>query len=176
MKIGVVSDTHRNTELLTQVVEWLAHRQSISLLCHLGDEYEDVAALEDTFQEVLQVPGIYHPGYHDGTIPAKVVETVQGIRLLLLHALEKDLTENDKYSADIILHGHTHRHELRLEDGRLVMNPGHLKAPMDKHFEATFGLIDIQERSIRATVFNLKHEAVEQMELVREESGLYKYS
>ncbi len=176
MKIGIVSDTHRNTGLLTRVVEWLSGRQGISLLCHLGDDYDDVAALEEVFQDVLQVPGVYHQGYRDGTIPATLTESVQGVRLLLVHCIEKDLSDSDRTSADIILHGHTHRPELRLDDGRLYMNPGHLKAEQDKLVPASFGLVDVQDRSVRATVYNLQYDIVDKVDLVREESGLYRCS
>lgn len=176
MKIGVVSDTHRNTTLLGDVAEWLCRRQSVSMICHLGDEYEDVAGLAELYVDILQVPGIYHPGYRDGSIPAKAVETIQGLRVLLVHSVDKDLSENEAMAADIILHGHTHEAKLKADDGRLYMNPGHLKADMDKHFPASFGILDIQDRTVFAAIYNLKHEVVERMELAREENGLYKSS
>jgi len=176
VKIGVVSDTHRNTAMLSAVVEWLTTRQGISLLCHCGDDYGDLRALADSYLDVLQVPGIYDSGYRDGSIPAKVAETVQGLRLLLVHSREKDLTEAEESAADIVLHGHTHRHELVSRDGRLVMNPGHLKAEIDKQAPATFGCLDIQDRSVTAVIYNLKHAVVERMELMRAETGLYRAS
>ena len=66
MKIGVISDTHRNMALLDQVVEWMSQRQRISVLYHLGDDYNDVAGLGDRFSELLQVPGLYDERYKTG--------------------------------------------------------------------------------------------------------------
>jgi uncharacterized protein len=176
MKIGVVSDTHRNTELLGRVVEWLSARQGVSALYHLGDEYEDMAAVGDTYLDVVQVPGIYHPGYRDGSLPAKVIETVLGLRILLLHSSEKDLGSDDLGSADVVLSGHTHRPELRVADGRLYMNPGHLKADVDKQAPATFGVLDVQDLRVSAAIHNMKFAVVERMELIRSETGLYRAS
>ncbi len=176
MRIGVVSDTHRNTGLLIEVVGWMMREQRISMLYHLGDDYEDVGALADTFLEVVQVPGIYHPGYADGSIPAKVFETVQGVRVLLLHSMEKDLDEADRDSADIVLYGHTHKASIEVEDGKLFFNPGHLKNEMDKHEQASFGVLDIGEKKVHASIFNLEHDIVDRVELVRSENGLYRAS
>jgi len=66
MKIGVVSDTHRNKEYLERVLDWLISEQYISTLYHLGDDYEDVAGIADRGIEIVQVPGIYHQKYQNG--------------------------------------------------------------------------------------------------------------
>src|SRR6056297_4039178 len=99
MKIGIVSDTHRNLDYLKKVAEWMVEKQHISTLCHLGDNYEDIAALEELYVDVVQVPGIYHPKYQDGSLSPKVVESVEGVRIMLVHALEKDFSNEDKFSA-----------------------------------------------------------------------------
>ncbi|MCX7727142.1 MAG: metallophosphatase family protein, partial [Chitinispirillaceae bacterium] len=62
MKIGVISDTHKNMVLLNKVIEWLS-KQHVPLLYHLGDDYGDVAELEDMFSEVVHVPGLYDKEY-----------------------------------------------------------------------------------------------------------------
>jgi len=174
MKIGVVSDTHRNKEYLLKAVNWLQKRNKIAMLFHLGDDYEDVMALTETYIEVVQVPGIYDERYKDGSLPAKTIETVQGLGILLVHSYEKDITREDTLRSNIILYGHTHRAELRLEDGLLYMNPGHLKGPLDKNIPPSFGLLDIQDRGVNATIFNLDFKPLHSMELLRSENRLYK--
>lgn len=174
MRIGVVSDTHRNKELLGTVVDWLQNRQKIASLYHLGDDYGDVLDLADRSFQIVQIPGIYHPGYRDGSLPPTVMESVLGLSILLSHSFEKDVTEEDKVRSDIILHGHTHRPELVLEDGLLVMNPGHLKAPLDKNVPPSVGVLDIHERTVTATIYNMNYEPIESMELIRSETGLYR--
>jgi uncharacterized protein len=176
MKIGVVSDTHRNIEYLEKTVDWLTSRQKIAALYHLGDDYDDVNVLGDRFLDILQIPGIYDERYKNGTLPAKIREVVMGVQILLVHSIDKDLEPDDIVRSDIILHGHTHKEELRLEDGKLFMNPGHLKGPLEKNLPPTFGLLNILDREVTATIFNLNFKPVRTIELVRSESGLYKAS
>jgi uncharacterized protein len=174
MKIGIISDTHRNKALLSEVVEWLVKRQRISMLFHLGDDYGDVMELTDRFIEVVQVPGIYDAEYKNGSSPATVVETIQGLDILLVHALEKDLSREDARTADIILFGHTHRAEIKLEDGLLYINPGHLKGPMDKNMPPSFGVLDIQDKNVNIKIFGIDFKIVQEMALLRSGSGLFK--
>jgi uncharacterized protein len=174
MKIGIVGDTHRNKENLNTVVEWLLKRQRISMLFHLGDDYSDVMALTELYVEVVQVPGLYDKEYTGKSAPATLIETIQGLDILLVHALDKDLTREDALRSDIILFGHTHHPEIRLEDGVLYMNPGHLKGPIDKNVPPSFGLLDIQDKNVSAKVINLDFKVIQEMSLVRSGSGLYK--
>ena len=176
MKIGVVSDTHRNIEYLNQVVKWLLQKHKISTLYHLGDDYEDVAGLSETYIDIVQVPGLYHPQYKDNSLPRKIMESVLGLQVLLVHSTDADLNESDSTAADIILCGHTHVAELKFEGSHLLFNPGHLKGDKDKNHPPTFGLLDIQDRTVAATIFNLQFAPVQKMELMRSESGLHKMS
>jgi putative phosphoesterase len=174
MKIGIVSDTHKNKELLGKVVQWFVQRQKITTMYHLGDDYDDVAGLGDQFSELLQVPGIYDQRYRSGELAAKTFEIILGITILLVHCLEKDATDEDINRSDIILHGHTHRQELRLDDGKLFFNPGHLKGPLDKNMPPTFGVLNIHDREVEATIYGLDFKPIHGMEMIRSESGLYR--
>lgn len=174
MKIGIVSDTHRNREYMNSAIEWMISRQKISSLYHLGDDFDDLGDLSDTFLDVVQVPGVYDERYKNGTLPAKVFETVLGLSVLLVHFLEKDATDDDIRRSDIILFGHTHKEELRLDDGKLFCNPGHMKGPMEKNMPPTFAVIGIEDRNVSAVIYNMQFKPVQSMELLRSESGLYK--
>lgn len=174
MKIGIVSDTHRNKEYLRNVADFLVNRQKIVALYHLGDDYDDVKELGELFLEIVQVPGIYDERYKSGKLAAKTFETILGLNIMLVHSFEKDVAEDDITKSDIILHGHTHREELRLEDGRLFMNPGHLKGPIDKNMPPTFGMLTIMDREVIATIYSLQFKPIHSLELLRSEGGLYK--
>ena len=54
MKIGVISDTHRNVDLIEEAVDWLIRKQKITMLYHLGDDYDDVLVLQDRYLETVQ--------------------------------------------------------------------------------------------------------------------------
>jgi putative phosphoesterase len=174
MKIGIVSDTHRNVEYLSDAADWLIARQKIAVLYHLGDDYDDVKCLAEKYVDIVQVPGIYDERYTNGSLSKTMVENVLGLRILLVHALDKDVTKDDKLMSDIILHGHTHKHEIVLSDGLLCLNPGHLKGPKDKNFPPTFGLLDIQDKTLSAKIFGMDYKQVASMELLRAENRLYK--
>lgn len=174
MKIGVVSDTHRNRDLLDKVVTWMVQRQHISTLYHLGDDYTDVVAIGDQFTELVQIPGLYDERYKSGEAPATVFENILGLTLYLVHSVEKDATDDGISRSDIILHGHTHKHELHLDDGKLYFNPGHLKGMLDKNMAPTFGILEIEDRKVIASIYGLDFKVVQSMELIRSESGLYR--
>ncbi len=173
MKIGLVSDTHRNKEYLETVTDWLVRKQHITALYHLGDDYEDVNALQDRHLEVVQVPGLYDPEYRNPAIQPVALESILGLTLVLVHSAEKDLSSADKSRADIILSGHTHKAEIRVADMVLYMNPGHLKGPMDKNMEPSFGTLDIGDRQVVATIYGIDFKEVSSMKLGRSETGLY---
>jgi putative phosphoesterase len=174
MKIGIVSDTHRNIEYLKTVADFLVNRQKIAALYHLGDDYDDIKELEELYLEIVQVPGIYDNRYKSGKLAAKAFETILGLNIMLVHSFEKDVSEDDITRSDIILYGHTHHYEMRLEDGRLYMNPGHLKGPMEKNMPPTFGLLSIMDREVIATIYSIQFKPVQTLELLRSEGGLYK--
>ncbi|MBN1128460.1 MAG: metallophosphoesterase family protein [Chitinispirillaceae bacterium] len=174
MKIGIISDTHRNVDLIEKAVDWLIKKQKITMLYHLGDDYDDVSVLQEKYLETVQVPGIYDERYKNGSLPSLLTEMVCGLTVTLVHSLEKDLTRENIERSDIILFGHTHRAELKLDNGRLYMNPGHLKGPLDKNMPPSFGALSIEDKGIHAAIFDMKGKAMHSMELVRSGSGLYK--
>ena len=173
MKIGIVSDTHGNIEQLESVVEWMIRKHRISALYHLGDDYDDVKVLAEHYLEIAQVPGLYDERYKNKSLPDKLFETVLGLTIVLVH-FAKDLTHDDISRADIVISGHTHKQELRLADGKLFMNTGHLKGPLDKNMPPTFGLLAIQEREVSAAIYSADFKVVHALEMVRSETGLYK--
>jgi uncharacterized protein len=174
MRIGITSDTHRNVDLIEEAVDWLIKKQRISMLYHLGDDYDDVKVLQERYLEIIQVPGIYDERYKNGTLPAVATEMVAGLTITLVHSLDKDLTHEDEGRSDIILYGHSHKAELKLDKGRLYMNPGHLKGPLDKNMPPSFGLLSVDERGIHAAIFAMNGKPLHAMDLARSETGLYK--
>jgi putative phosphoesterase len=152
----------------------MVSKQKISSLYHLGDDFDDLGDLSELYLDVIQVPGVYDERYKNGSLPAKIFESVLGLNILLVHFLEKDAAEDDIQRSDIILFGHTHKEELRLDDGKLYCNPGHLKGPLEKNMPPTFAVLGIEDRNVTVIIYNMQFKPVHSMELIRSESGLYK--
>ena len=174
MRIGIISDTHRNTQILHDVATWMVERKRVGMIFHLGDDFTDVACLEDLGVNVIQVPGLYDEAYKNGSVSSSCTENVLGLSILLIHSIEKDLRENDRVLNQIICHGHTHKHELKIEDGVLYLNPGHCKGHIDKQQEASFAILEIQDEHVRVEILNLEFEIIAEMKMLREGNGLYR--
>lgn len=174
MKIGIVSDTHRNKENLDKVAVFLKTRQRIEVLYHLGDDYEDLIGLDDQHIDIVQIPGIYHQKYRDGSLKPKVIENHHGLRIMLIHSVDKDFTYEDRATCDIVLHGHTHHPEIKIDRGILFVNPGHLKSNLDKNVKPSFAVMDLKDDSLHVNIFDLDFKIIEDVEVLRSGSGLYK--
>ena len=131
MVIGVLSDSHGNLELMHNALV-LLDTCGVTRVYHLGDDYSDTEQLVAEGRTVGRVPGIYAQEYKDPAVPNKLVENVDGIRIMFVHA-EQDVTGADLAASDIVCVGHTHIHELRDDVHHLMVNPGHLKGPTSKN-------------------------------------------
>jgi putative phosphoesterase len=140
MVIGVLSDSHGNLELMHNALV-LLDRCGVTRVYHLGDDYSDTERLVAEGRTVGRVPGIYGPEYKDPAVPNKLVETVDDIRIMFVHA-EQDVTGADLSGSDIVCVGHTHIPELRDDVHHLMVNPGHLKGPTSKNQAPSCAVIE----------------------------------
>jgi putative phosphoesterase len=154
MKIGIISDTHNNSEYTSKAVKYLKHEEKVKKIYHLGDEWEDIPVAAKEGVPIITVPGIYAEQYKDPSIPNKIVEEINGFNIILTHDLN-DLTREDIEGNDIILSGHTHSYELKCSLGKLYLNPGHLKEEYHKGRIATFASIKIGESGVKAKIFDI---------------------
>ena len=166
MTIGVMSDTHRNIELMNRAADLMIHTFGAERICHLGDDYEDAEVLGDRGVRVTKVPGIYDKEYTDAEIPKRVTDDVEGTKVLAAHST-KTIPQVEIDVADIVLVGHTHLYEITSVGNVVVFNPGHLKNFSDKGREPTFGIIEITDDAICFAVHNLNGEIVETRERKR---------
>jgi putative phosphoesterase len=154
MKIGVVSDSHSNFRLLRQAGDILVKNRRAEVLVHLGDNYRDADELENYGLTVWRVPGLYCPEYFMPGIPRSLRETMDGQRIVMIHDLHQ-LGRDDIEGSDIVLGGHTHNHEIRVDGGRMFVNPGHLKELEHKGRPASCALLELTEGGIKAKIIGL---------------------
>ena len=166
MKIGVISDSHGHIENLRRAIRALKE-MGAEVICHLGDDYDDMEAVRDILEgvEVVQVPGVFSPLYRESSVPNRVIKVWGGKRFLLSHTKERH--ENDlpqdpdpqqvlaRGDADALLFGHTHIPQVERSQGILLLNTGHLKDEDKKGYPPTFALVEVQKGEIEAKVFDL---------------------
>lgn len=133
MRIGVVSDTHNHLANVARIVE-LLNAAGVDHVVHTGDITQpktlDVLARLDA--PLTGVFGNNDSGERDGLLAAagrhgiRLVDPplpweIGGRRVVVAHD-PRALAGRDDF--DLALHGHTHRHAVAREHGRLVLNPG----------------------------------------------------
>ncbi len=122
MLIGLISDTHG---LLRPDVA--AAFKGVELILHAGDVgSRDVLAELECVAPVEAVHGNVDP--MDLMLPPTVLRDIEGLDVLVTHGHEVGSPTPDKlanrYRADVIVFGHTHKAVVRRVGGTLVVNPG----------------------------------------------------
>ena len=135
MLVGLMSDTHDRLPAVLELGRLLQER-GVGMVLHAGDFCAPFSLLP--FQELgLAVAGVFgrNDGDHEGlrAVAAKGVGIeiyeaphsieLSGKRLLLVHDLA-DLSERSIESHEIVVHGFTHRPEMKVRGETLLVNPG----------------------------------------------------
>ncbi len=150
MKILVVSDSHGNSDRLSDIIR--EHRET-DYIVFLGDGERDleVALAENNIDpydrscpiKVLQVCG--NCDYFSNE-PVNIIEEIEGHRFLITHGFRENvkyglsLLARDAYErkCDIALFGHTHRPHYSEESGVILFNPGSVRS-------RSYGIINIAD-------------------------------
>jgi putative phosphoesterase len=121
--IGLISDTHGMVR--ASVHDALA---GVELILHAGDVGGD--AILDELEVIAPVLAVY--GNTDASIDPRLAASIEreigGVRVHVSHGHELGSPTPEKllerYSADVIVYGHTHKQLVVQADERLVVNPG----------------------------------------------------
>jgi putative phosphoesterase len=121
--IGLISDTHGMVR--ASVHDALA---GVELILHAGDVGGD--AILDELAIIAPVLAVY--GNTDASIDPRLAASIEreigGVRVHVSHGHELGSPTPEKllerYSADVIVYGHTHKQLVVQADERLVVNPG----------------------------------------------------
>lgn len=120
--VGLISDTHGLVR--PSVFDALA---GVALILHAGDVGEGVLEELQIIAPVRAVLGNTDPVDTPGLEPAIDME-FEGVRIHVSHGHELGSPTPQKllakYSADVIVYGHTHRQLVVRAEGRWVVNPG----------------------------------------------------
>ena len=155
MRIGILSDSHDDLDALAKAVA-LFNAEGVVQVLHAGDIVSPFTF--EVFRE-LRAPfgGVY--GNNDGDrlllrerskgalhVQPHVV-TLAGLRGVIVH--EPDLVRALARSGDfdLVVYGHTHVPDVRVEGGCLIVNPG--KAARLNKGRATAALLETETREAR---------------------------
>ena len=122
-RIGLISDTHGLVR--ASVHQALA---GVELILHAGDVGGD--AVLDELELIAPVMAVFGNTDEetDPRLSAAIERTIGGVRIHVSHGHEVGSPTPakllERYSADVIVYGHTHRQMVTVADGRLVINPG----------------------------------------------------
>ncbi len=154
MKIGVMSDTHGNSKFISKVMNYF-QREKVEKIFHLGDNYEDRIEIEPYGIPFTIVPGIYDEEYLNKTVPFYIIEQVEDIKVVLIHSLS-DLPESAIGDCKVIFFGHTHDYLVRVRNnGKLYINPGHLKDRTHKGRIATFCIFNYSSGIYKVKIIDI---------------------
>jgi putative phosphoesterase len=149
MRIGVISDTHRNISSIEQLGEKIA---GLDMLMHLGDNVDDISIIRKYYKgKIVNVRG--NCDFSSAT-PNEWVEEICGNRVFLTHGDRYAVKENLfklrykalETGANIVLYGHTHIGQIDFEEGIWYINPGSVSEPRDG--ARSFAIINISEECI----------------------------
>ena len=129
MLIGVLSDTHDNLPSIKRAVEFF-RRKSVEAIIHAGDLIAPFAARE-LLKAGIPISAIYGNNDGDRAGLAKLlpgicdgprIESLGGIRILIVHALES-MDTADMTDVEAVVSGHDH-HPAVHKAAALLVNPG----------------------------------------------------
>ena len=153
MLVGLISDTHGLIR-----AEALAALDGAELILHAGD-VGSVAVLRE-LQGMAPVHAVF--GNVDDPIlglPQQVHLTLGGLRVHVSHGHETGSPTPDnlvhRYSADVIVFGHTHKPLIETRGTTLVVNPG-AAGPRRFHLKPSIGLLRIEGGQARAEIVELE--------------------
>jgi len=153
MRIGIISDTHDRLPFINKAVRKM-NEEEVELVLHAGDYSAPFAAYRF---KPLKAKMIGVLGNNDAEkellrrnfneigieIRGRFAEIqVDGLKIALLHGEETELLRSllNARSYNVVVYGHTHRSEVKRENGVLAINPGEACGYLSG--KATVGVLD----------------------------------
>jgi len=161
MLIGLMADTHDNLPLVDRAVERF-NEENVELVLHAGD-YVAGFVIPRFVELKAKLIGVF--GNNDGDhellrkrfsenkrleLRGNFAEiTSGGLKIALLHGGDVELLEAliNQDSYDVVVHGHTHIHEIRRRGKTLVVNPGEVCGYLTG--KSTLALLDTVKREAK---------------------------
>lgn len=140
----VLSDSHRATGVLEQILMAAEAGGKTDGVIHLGDGYDDLRSFERHLPPVIRVLGnCDRTPWNISQDQLILTAELNGVRVLATHGHMLGVRQGTDVlkaramaeKCRVAMYGHTHTPLLKEEDGVLILNPG---AAMDHHYAYLF--------------------------------------
>jgi uncharacterized protein len=135
MRVGVIADTHDRMPAIVELLRQMA-AAGVGLVLHAGD-YCAPFSLGPFRDMNMALAGVFgnNDGDHEGIkafaavgLGGELYESphsveLDGKRILIVHEMSEIAVRSVEHHA-VVVHGHTHRRELRTRGDALILNPG----------------------------------------------------
>ncbi len=157
MRIGVVSDSHKDIDALIYAVKEMGH---IELLLHAGDMYSDADKLAASLKDIKLLAVTGNCDFvHE---PEEQVITIGGIKILLTHGhrlgvkwgLQRLAYTAEEKGVKAVIFGHTHIPYNHYWHDILLFNPGSVSQPRGNSL-SSYGIIQVEGGNIDASIYSL---------------------
>jgi len=151
--IGLISDTHG--QLRAGVHTALA---GVELILHAGDVGGD--DILDELALIAPVHAVYGNTDTPGNprLSAQIVREIGGLLIQVQHGHESGRLTADalleRFNADVLVYGHTHRQSVTRREGRLVINPG-AAGPRRFHLMPSVARLTIRDGEAEVEIVSL---------------------
>jgi putative phosphoesterase len=135
MRVGLLADTHDRLPAIAEFVRQM-QEAGVGMVLHAGD-YCSPFSFKPLEEAHLSIAGVF--GKNDGdpqglqqraqaAIGAELFESphsfdIGGRRILLVHDIG-DVNDRSIEGHEIVIHGHTHKQEMKTRGESLIVNPG----------------------------------------------------
>ncbi|MBK5188784.1 MAG: metallophosphoesterase family protein [Gemmatimonadaceae bacterium] len=151
--VGLIADTHG--VLRARVHDALA---GVELILHAGDVGGD--DILDELALIAPVEAVYGntdvPG--NPRLKAEIVREIGGVTIQVQHGHESGRLTADalleRFGADVLVYGHTHRQSVTRREGRLVINPG-AAGPRRFHLMPSVARLTIRDGEAEVEIVSL---------------------
>lgn len=151
--IGLISDTHG--QLRAGVHQAL---EGVELILHAGDVGGD--EILDELALIAPVEAVYGNTDAPGNprLSAQIVREIGGLVIQVQHGHESGRLTADalleRFNADVLVYGHTHRQSVTKREGRLVINPG-AAGPRRFHLMPSVARLTIRDGEAEVEIVSL---------------------
>ncbi|MBD7943649.1 MULTISPECIES: metallophosphoesterase family protein [Psychrobacillus] len=165
MKILIMSDTHKDTVTMEEVIQ--VHQDEVQAIIHCGDSELDASYFEG--KSIFIVGGNCD---YDSSFPEEELITLDNEKILVVHGHRHQVKSTilplsyraQEVGATVVCFGHSHMLGAELQNGILFVNPGSLHKPRGRK-EKSYAIVEKKENLWQVLFFSSEHKLIENVNL-----------